>query len=523
MYLPVYNEALIPGDDSVRLISQIVEGMDLKELYEAYSPKGRKPADPKTLFKILVYANMEGIYSSRKIASSCRRDINYMWLLAGEGAPNHSTISRFRTNRVGQVVEKMFYQLVKILEELGEIKYEDVFQDGTKLEANANKYTFVWRKTIEKNEMKMYKKAAEIAEEINKAYSTAFGMTEGGEEGEADYNMFQMETFLKQKMEEQNIEIVVGKGKRKSKEQKWLETIQTYRKREEGYETSKEILGERNSYSKTDTDATFMRMKDDHMKNGQLKAGYNVQLVVEGEYTIGAGVYSDCTDVGTLRPMLDNMYSYNPEMEIKNYTADAGYESEENYVYLEGKNIEYYIKPTTYEQSKTEKFKNDISKRENMAYNPETDEYTCHNQKQLKPKRTTKRKTATGYEAEITVYECEDCSGCPVKALCTKAKGNRQVQVSKTFLEKREESLKNLTTEHGALLRTNRSIQVEGAFGIIKEDRGFTRFLTRGIENVKTEILLLCFAYNVNKLHAKIQSGRCGKNLHIPEPKDDAA
>ena len=405
-----------------------------------------------------------------------------------------------------------------MLAEVGEVTYENTFDDGTKLEANANRYTFVWKKAVEKNEAKMHKKAAAIAEDLNKTYSTEFRVTAG----EAEYGIDQMEVFLEQKMKERQIEAVTGSGKRKSKEQKWLEALRGYQKRQFDYDTSKDILGDRNSYAKTDNDATFMRMKDDHMKNGQLKPGYNIQLVVDGEYIIGVGVHSNRTDVGTLKPTLENMYFYNPEMVIKKLTADAGYESEENYVYLEGKEIKYFIKPQTYEKSKTKDFKNDISKRENMAYNPETDEYTCHNNKQLKPIGTSKRKSATGYESEITIYECEDCGGCAFKAQCTKAEGNRQLSVSKKFLEKRNVSLENITSEEGVLLRVNRSIQSEGAFGIIKQDRGFTRFLLRGNENVKTETLLLCFGFNMNKLHAKIQSGRCGKNLHTPEPKSAA-
>jgi transposase len=281
-----------------------------------------------------------------------------------------------------------------------------------------------------------------------------------------------------------------------------------------GYEDSKDIFDGRNSYSKTDHDATFMRMKDDHMKNGQLKPGYNVQLGVDSEYVIGVGIFPNTTDYGTLKPMLENMYHYNQNMIIKNLTADAGYESEENYVYLEKRGICCYIKPQTYEQQKKRSFKNDISKRENMAYNPETDEYTCHNGKQLKPVKIVKQKNASGYESELTVYECEDCGGCPLKDKCTKAKGNRQIKVSKKFIEKRAQSLGNITSKHGVLLRVNRSIQSEGAFGILKEDRQFDRFLTRGKQNVLTETLLLCFAYNLSKLHAKIQNVRCGKSLH---------
>ena len=245
--------------------------------------------------------------------------------------------------------------------------------------------------------------------------------------------------------------------------------------------------------------------------------GYNVQLAVEGEYVIGVGIFSNCADVGTLKPMLDNMKKFNTNMIIRNFIGDAGYESEENYVYLDDSGVTYYIKPQIYEQQKKQSFKNNISKRENMAYNPETDEYTCQNGKKLAHVGVKKKTLATGYESELTVYECEDCNGCSYKDKCTKAKGNRRIEVSKIFVEKRAQALENITSEQGVLLRVNRSIQSEGAFGVLKQDRQFTRFLTRGKQNVKTETLLLCFGYNVNKLHAKIQSERCGKDLHIPK------
>ena len=453
---------------------------------------------------------MNGIYSSRKIEISCKRDVNFMWLLEGESAPDHTTISRFGKERLGEVIEKLFYEFVKILHEIGEVRYENTFFDGTKIEANANRYTFVWKRAIEKNEMKMYQKVNELAEEINKLYFKGFYVAEET----VDKDMYEMIKFLEEKMKEEKIEIAKGKGRRKSNEQKLLEKLKTYRERQTEYELKKDILDGRNSYSKTDESATFMRMKEDHMKNGQLKAGYNVQLAVEGEYVIGVGIFSDCNDLRTLKPMLENMFFHNEEMKPKNVIADAGYESEENYTYLEGKEITYYIKPQTYEQQKKRKFKKDISKRENMYYNPETDEYTCHNGKQLKAIKVSKRKTTSGYESEITTYRCEDCTECPMKAQCTKAKGNRQIEVSKEFIKKRKRSQENIQSQKGIILRVNRSIQSEGAFGVLKQNMKFTRFLTRGTQNVKTETLLLCFGYNINKLHSKIQSERCGKDLH---------
>ena len=256
-----------------------------------------------------------------------------------------------------------------------------------------------------------------------------------------------------------------------------------------------------------------MHMKDDHMRNAQLKPAYNVQIGVEGEYVTGVGVFQDRNDTTTLIPFLEDMKA-KLKTRCKNIIADSGYESEENYLYLEEKRQTYYIKPQTYEQWKKKSFKKDISKRENMFYDPIKDEYTCHNGKQLKPAGITHRTSATGYQAEITVYECEDCTDCPHKARCTKAKGNRKMQVSKKFVEKRRISYENITSEKGILLRVNRSIQVEGAFGVLKNDYNFNRFLTRGKNSVKNEFILLCFGYNINKLHAKIQNERIGKPLH---------
>lgn len=249
------------------------------------------------------------------------------------------------------------------------------------------------------------------------------------------------------------------------------------------------------------------------MRNSQLKPGYNVQIGVESEYVVGVGIYSDRSDLGTLIPFLDNI-SDRLNSRYKNIIADSGYESEENYVYLENKGYTYYIKPQTYEKWKKRSFKNDISKRENMNYDSENDEYICHNEKRLKVKSISTKTSAIGYKTNVTIYECENCEECTYKTKCLKSKGNKHFTVSKNFVERRKVSYDNITSETGIKLRTNRSIQVEGAFGVLKEDYNFKRFLTRGKKNVFTELLLLCFGYNINKFHSKIQNDRCGKHLH---------
>lgn len=510
MVLPLNFEMLIPEDDSVRLLSHILEGLNYEKLYRAYSSTGRKPAvEPKILYKVLTYAYMNNIYSSRKIETACKRDINFMWLLGGRKAPDHSTIARFRKEFLANAVEDLFYQLVNYLHNVGEIQFENLFVDGTKIEANANRYTFVWKKAVNKNEAKMFDRIQACIQTINLDYLTDFAITKENVLEELQKVLF----YLEEKREKEQVRFVHGIGKRKSSLQKHYESLQEFKERQERYDSCNQLFEGRNSYSKTDPDATFMHMKDDHMRNAQLKPAYNVQIAVESEYVTGVGIFQDRSDTTTLIPLLKEMEA-KLKAKYKSIIADSGYESEENYLYLEENEQKPFIKPQTYETWKKSSFRKDISKRENMVYDEENDEYTCHNGKKLKAVGITHRKSASGYRSETTVYECEDCGECPYKAKCTKAQGNRRMQVSKTFVEKRMNSYQNIMSEEGILLRMNRSIQVEGAFGVLKSDYGFNRFLTRGKNSVKTEFLLLCFGYNMNKLHAKIQNERCGKHLH---------
>lgn len=514
LVFPVETGILIPEDDSVRLLSQVMEELDYTNLNRAYSQLGRNPEiPPKNLFKIFVYGYMNNIFSTRKIETACRRDINFIWLLEGRKAPDHNTLARFRKERLADVVDDLFYQLVKKLEELGEIEFKNIFIDGTKIEANANKYSFVWKKATNKFEAKLFEKVKNFIEEINDTFKATFDIPDLKVDLD---NLKKILEFLNKKKVEENIEFVEGKGKRKTKVQRALEKVDEFIQKQEKYDNYNGIFDGRNSFSKTDKDATFMHMKEDHMRNSQLKPGYNVQIGVEGEYVVGVDISSERSDQLTLIPFLEKL-SENLPKKYANVVADAGYESEENYVYLEEKGLNSFIKPQPYEGMKKAKFKKDISKRENMRYDSTKDEYTCYNNKKLKPIGTKIRKSKSGYEAEVTVYECENCENCEFKPKCTRAKANRKMEVSKLFAEKRLQSLTNIISKEGILLRTNRSIQVEGAFGVLKEDYGFRRFLSRGKRNVKTEFILLCFGYNINKLHAKIQGNRCGTSFYTRE------
>ena len=313
---------------------------------------------------------------------------------------------------------------------------------------------------------------------------------------------------------------VHGIGKRKTPLQKSIETLESYLNRLKKYNQQIHICAERNSYSKTDHDATFMRMKEDAMGNGQLKPAYNLQHGVDSEYITWLTIGPQPTDTTTLIPFLKDAQEH-LKFKYKNITADAGYETEENYLFLEANGQLSYIKPANYEISKTRKYKNDIGKIENMEYDVKKDIYTCRNGEKLGVDHIRHSKSKTGYVSEKTIYKCEDCNGCPYKSECIKGNNcktpleerTKTLQVAKTFLKHRKEDLDRILSEEGILFRTNRSIQAEGSFGDLKQDMQFRRYLSKGNANVLAESTLLAMARNINKLHNKIQNGRTGTHL----------
>lgn len=498
-------------DDSVRLLFEVTEGLDFTNLYKTYSTIGRNPAiDPAILFKILIYGCMNKIYSSRDLEKACKRDINFIWLLQGQKAPDHNTIARFRSKHLQACISDLFNQLIARLGEMNEIRYENIFIDGTKIEANANKYTFVWKKATDKFESKLQEKIKNTFEQLSVELNIS--STNIDEKISVDYAnkiLVKLDDIKK----ENSIEFVDGKGKRKSNIQRYYESIQEFIEKQSKYNNYNSIFDGRNSFSKTDKDATFMHMKEDHMKNGQLKPAYNIQIGVEGEYIVGIDISSERSDQLTFIPFLDKLEKDLPK-KFENVIADAGYESEENYIYLSKHNQTSYIKPQNYEKSKSKKFKLDISKKENMIYDEENDYYICAYGKKLAPVSNQIKTSKSGYKSNVTIYESENCNECPYKDKCTKAKGNKRLHVSKDFIKKRKASLENISTPKGKMLRMNRSIQVEGAFGVLKQDYGFRRFLSRGKNNIRTEFTLLSFAYNIQKLVNKSIQNRNGILLY---------
>ncbi|MBQ9046013.1 MAG: IS1182 family transposase [Oscillospiraceae bacterium] len=516
--LPLETEILIAKNDPVRLLSAMVKRMNMEKILRSYSHNGRHEYSPRILLKVLVYAYMRRIYSTREIERACRENVNFMYLLEGNAPPDHNTIHRFRSKRLAGREKDLLEQQVAMLQSMGVLSMETVFIDGTKIEANANRYSFRWKKNAIRSGEKLVQKIRAALPELVKTTGVKWHIPEQIKL----HKVKKLRKRLYEKAQQLGLEFVHGKGKHKHPLQRAIETVEGWLQKLKQYTQDIYICGSRNSYSKTDNDATFMHMKEDHMRNGQLKPGYNVNVACSEEFIIGNYISSDRNDVHTLIPFMEYLKRHSA---IRRVCVDAGYESEENYCYFERAEQELFVKPSNHEAKKSRKYKSDISRRENMAYNKEQDTYTCAAGKALTLDHVKKEKTASGFETEKSVYSCKECSGCPLKEKCILAKGSKKpleerskvIYVSKRFAEQREAMEEKINTERGKLIRVNRSIQAEGVFAMVKEDMNFRRFMLRGTVKVEVEWTLLSLAYNLLKLHHKAQSNRLGTGLVVPK------
>ena len=522
LVMPLDCEVNIEKNAPVRLLNAVMERMDYSKLYAAYSRLGRIEYSPKVLLKIMVYGYMRKQISSRALEACCRENLHFIYLLEGQRAPDHNTINRFRKNILTQEAgQDILCQLVVLLHERGLLSLEAAFIDGTKIEANANKYSFVWKKATAKKTEKLLKKIHDELPAKLKEVGIRFHVPE-------KIAVRQLKKLWKRihaRIKTDGIELVSGRGKRKTRLQRLSEWVDQCLAKLKQYTNDIHICGNRNSYSKTDHDATFMHMKEDYMRNGQLKPGYNVNVATCSDFIIGSYISSDRNDVHTLIPFMEQLQKNYAGRNIGSVVVDSGYESEENYCWFEAHpETELYVKPSNHEAAKHRKYRTDISRRENMAYNAQTDIYTCANGKLLQKTQEKKTHTASGLEITTSVYECGECDGCPLKEKCIRACGSKKpleerhkvIYVSKRFAEQRQAMEAKISSPKGCLLRVNRSIQAEGNFAYVKQDLDFRRFLLRGSTKVAAEWLLFSLALNVLHLHHKIQNRRLGSGLKIP-------
>ncbi|WP_242694973.1 IS1182 family transposase, partial [Pseudogracilibacillus auburnensis] len=490
---------LIPEHHVARVVDEMVEAIPDTQLFAHYTGGGRSPYHPKMMLKVILYAYSQKVYSCRGIENMMKENLPAIWLAAMQ-KPDFRTINEFRGNRMKVMMDELFETMILKLIEEKYITMENYFLDGTKIEADANKYSFVWKKSTLRFEEKLKEKIQETLQNIHE-----IAQAEGLELDHMPTEEVKPEQLevLAEELEKQvdsltdeiedTKEVPIRKAlrTRRSALKKPVKQIrQDFLPRIEKYKQHHEIYGERNSFSKTDHDATFMRMKDDHMQNGQLKPGYNVQMATENQFILFYTMHQRPTDTRCFIPHLEKLAGSSLPMP-KTVIADAGYGSEENYLYAIGEEKEprfdFLIPYGTYVKEKTRKYKNDIKNVKNWTYQEEDDLFICPNGQKVTFKRYQNKKNASGFVQSYKIYESEDCSGCPLKELCTKAKGNRQVHWNTVFEEMKAKAKTALECEEKAAIYARRKIEVESVFGHIKGNRSFRRFLLRGLDKVHTE------------------------------------
>ncbi len=505
--LPLDLSIIINIDDPVYTFDKVMKGLDLKKylVTKNKDSRGRCGYNSVKLLKVILFGFMIGGYQSlRELESLCKNDIRFMWLLDGENDyPSFMTFSNFINEHLTYSVEDIFNDINKYIINLDNVDTEHIYIDGTKLEANANKYSWVWKKACITSRDKLYLKITNLLNEINSMeleyLSVKFDTRD-------QYAIEYMENIVTSYYNELHIDctsFVYGKGKRKTRNQRNYELLVAYTNKLKDYATKIETCGEhRNSFSKTDKSATFMRIKKDYMGNDQLLPSYNLQIGVCDEYIMVADINQYASDSDCFIPLMEkykkifNKYPLYP-------VGDAGYGSYNNYIFCEKNGMNKYMKFSMYKKETTnEKYSSDIFRPINFKRD-ESGNLVCPNNKKFiffgtKPIKNNK------YGRVYEKYQCEDCTNCKLKSKCHASKDNRIITLNDELTSFHKEVINNLQSSQGSLLRMNRSIQVEGTFGILKHDRKYKRIVRKGLESVKLEIFLVSIGHNLYKLHNKL-------------------
>ena len=488
---PPSVEDFIPDNHPVRVVNQVIDQINIDQLIERYKGGGTSSYHPRMLLKVLVYAYLSNIYSSRKIEEALMQNVFFMWL-SGMNKPDHNTINRFRSDRLKDVLKSVFGQIVLLLAEQGVLSLKELYTDGTKIEANANKYTFVWGGAIKSSKERMKQQLDELW-----AYAQKIAADEMSDTEPLSYEHIDAEK-VKHTIEQID-EALKDKAIDPKKRQKLNYARRNWPKNLEKYDQQQELMGERKNFSKTDPDATFMRMKEDHMKNGQLKPGYNLQISTNNQFIVNYTVHQTSNDITVLNPHIQdfiNQFDITPQAVI----ADAGYGSVENYEFLERNQIDAFVKYPYFDKEQNKSFAENPFMQENIFYNEETDCFYCPMGQCMSKVRTQKYITNNGYEQEIDHYEAKNCQNCPLRGPCFKGKGNRCIKINHKLRGHKQKAREKLLSPEGIRHRKQRPHDTEPVFGNIKYNKKFRRFGLRGKQKVQIEIGLLAIAHNLMKV-----------------------
>lgn len=487
----------IPKDDPVRILKSVIESLDLSGFKKLYHERGRSPYHPKMMLMVILYSYMNNVYSCRKIEKLLYRDIYYIWL-SGYQKPDFATINRFR-NRVKNEIGHIFTLLVLILVEKGFVTLEVEYLDGTKIESKANKYTFVWRKSVERNREKLLEKIRVLLQQINEQMA---------QDKAADVASLELTPQTLCEISKEFKEALGSSPEAKTKEEKaaqrgknkMFKELERHGEKLAEYNSRLQQMEGRNSISKTDPSATFMRMKEDAMCNGQTKPGYNLQISSENQFITDFALFPNPTDTLTFIPFLGSFpgrYGRFP----KRVVADSGYGSEENYRFMDEAGIEGFVKYNRFHLEHRPRYKPDTFHPDSLYYNEEGDYYICPMGQRMSRSGTVQTRTEGGYISESACYRAIRCKGCPLRCLCYKAKANqRTIRVNHRLNAYKRKACELLTSEEGIKERGRRCIEPEAVFGQMKSNMAYRRFRHMGKDKVVMDFTFFAIAFNIKKL-----------------------
>lgn len=487
----------IPKDDPVRILKSVIESLDLSGFKKLYHERGRSPYHPKMMLMVILYSYMNNVYSCRKIEKLLYRDIYYIWL-SGYQKPDFATINRFR-NRVKNEIGHIFTLLVLILVEKGFVTLEVGYLDGTKIESKANKYTFVWRKSVERNREKLLEKIRVLLQQINEQMA---------QDKAADVDTLELTPQTLCEISKEFKEALGSAPEAKTKEEKaaqrgknkMFKELERHGEKLAEYNSRLEQMEGRNSISKTDPSATFMRMKEDAMCNGQTKPGYNLQISSENQFITDFALFPNPTDTLTFIPFLGSFpgrYGRFP----KRVVADSGYGSEENYRFMDEAGIEGFVKYNRFHLEHRPRYKPDTFHPDSLYYNEEGDYYICPMGQRMSRTGTLQTRTEGGYISQSACYRAIRCKGCPLRCLCYKAKANqRTIRVNHRLNAYKRKACELLTSEEGIKERGRRCIEPEAVFGQMKSNMAYRRFRHMGKDKVVMDFTFFAIAFNIKKL-----------------------
>ena len=488
---------LVPSNDCVeefKKIDKFIEilnksgiGKIIEHEQKKYkkSNAGNPGYNPFNLTAAVIYCFSKFKSTVREIENLCKFDLRVMYLME-QNIPNHAIIGKFINRYIVPYQYEIFSMITKTVIKEFNVDISDQYVDGTKIEANANKYKFVWKPTTYHKKLDAKIKDLLIKMKIELKSKTLI-------------KSFQFNKLIKSYVVKENIDIDSipnGRGKRLTKSQKNYKLAYQYLIKLLEYEEKEEICGEnRNSYYKTDYDATAMVLKEDYYSklSHDFHAGYNIQVMVSSGLITMYGVFQDRDDFHTFIPMNDLYYKYYNEYP-KNECADSGYGMYDNYKYMKKHNIGNYVKHLTWSGEAD-------GKRPQLFYTFD-DGVICLNScigEEISFKGIRHPRYKNG-----KLYKFTGCNICNYSYICKKNLKNkscdyRLYELIPEYELLKEEARKNLQSSKGIEIRINRSIQVEGAFGQIKQNMQYTRIRRRGLEKVSCEIMLMCLGSNIRK------------------------